>query len=117
MTKGLTGLASHNSNTDESTFHRKIYYGLIYFDELGRRLETNTLVKQEKSYVLIGIVEKNSDLKKNETLIDDEDLTLATKMWVNEIKTDGSFHFDTTGKIFGLGFGPKYCIDDKQVFL
>ena len=32
---------------------------------------------------------------------------------MNHIKTDGSFHFDTTGKIFGLGFGPKYSIDES----
>ena len=45
-------------------------------------------------------------------MIDTSDVQLANKLWVNQIKSDKSFHFDTTGKIFGLGFGPKYCIDN-----
>ena len=86
--------------------------GLIFFDELGKRMEPADVEKQEKSFVLLGMVQKNSSLKKNIIRIDDDDIKLASKMWVNQIKADGSFHFDTSGKIFGLGFGPKYSIDE-----
>ena len=87
--------------------------GLIYFDELGKRIETEALEKKEKAYVLLGMVEKTNDDEKSQMRIDDTDLSLANKLWVNQIKSDGSFHFDTTGKIFGLGFGPKYSIDES----
>ena len=87
--------------------------GLIFFDELGCRLETNKLEKQKKAYVLLGMVEKSDKVTKTGIFIDSKDIELANKLWVNQIKNDGSFHFDTSGKIFGLGFGPKYSIDEK----
>ena len=87
--------------------------GLIFFDELGKRLENKDVESKKKAYVLLAMAEKSDKVKKLGMFINSKDVDLANKMWVNQIKTDGSFHFDTSGKIFGLGFGPKYFIDEK----
>ena len=90
----------------------KDVHSLTFFDELGSRIEESEIDKFEKSYVLLAVITKKDTNKKKEISIDTSDVQLANKLWVNQIKSDKSFHFDTTGKIFGLGFGPKYCIDD-----
>ena len=71
------------------------------------------LERQEKLYVLLAMMSQNEMSHEKELFIGDSDVTLANKLWVNQIKADKSFHYDTTGKIFGLGFGPKYSIDAK----
>ena len=59
------------------------------------------------------MAEKNEAMKKEEFTISHTDIQLANKFWINQLKKDGSFHFDTTGTIFGLGYGPQYSIDEK----
>ena len=56
---------------------------------------------------------KPNKMRNSNILMSPADLELAEKSWVNQIKTDGSFHFETTGKIYGLGYGPKYSVDAK----
>ena len=92
----------------------KDVHNLIFFDELGTRIEKSEIEKLEKTYVLLAVIGRKDIDKNKEILIDTSDVQLANKLWVNQIKTDKSFHFDTTSKIFGLGFGPKYCIDDTK---
>ena len=58
------------------------------------------------------MAEKSDKVLKLGTFINSKDVELANKLWLNKIKTDGSFHFDTSSKIFGLGFSPKYFIDE-----
>ena len=86
---------------------------LVFFNEYGQRMERSTVDKQEKAYVLLAMIERNQKLQSSYFTLSNSELSLANKLWVNQIKTDGSFHFDTSGKIFGLGFGPKYLIDEK----
>ena len=69
--------------------------------------------KQEKAYTLLAIVEKTEIAQKSGMFVSTDELNVANRCWVNQIKTDRSFHFDTSGKIFGLGYGPKYAIDRK----
>ena len=76
-------------------------------------MDRNTVEKQEKAYVLLAVVERSQKLQNTDLVKGASELNLANKLWVNQIKTDRSFHFDTSGKIFGLGFGPKYSIDKK----
>ena len=87
--------------------------GLIFFDEFGTRLETEKITKMKKAFVLLAMVEYSDKMSKSGISISTEDIELGNKLWVNQIKTDGSFHFDTSGKIFGIGYGPKYSIDAK----
>ena len=49
------------------------------------------------------MVEETSTVLKSETSFTKTDLN-GKKVWVNEIKTDGSFHFDTTGTIYSLDY-------------
>ena len=65
----------------------------------------------KKAFVLLAMVKCSNKVTKAGIFIDSKDIELSNKLWVNQIKTDGSFHFDTSGKLFGLGFGPKYSID------
>ena len=62
--------------------------GMVFFDKFGKRLDSAEVDKEEKAYVLIGMVAKNDHLKKEEMEIDDLDLELAKKLWVNQIKTE-----------------------------
>ena len=89
----------------------------VFFYEFGKRMETADIEKQEKAFVMVGMVTKTESLNKREMQINETDMNLAKRLWVNQIKTDGSFHFNTTGKIFGLGFGPKYSIDKTTYLL
>ena len=86
---------------------------LIFFYEFGQRMDDALIEQQDKAYVLLAMIARNKISHEREFFVDGSDLTLANKLWVNQIKADKSFHFDTAGKIFGLGFGPKYSIDDK----
>ena len=61
------------------------------------------------------MAEKSKRLLNTEIFIDTSELELANNLWVNQIKTDRSFHFDTSAKIFGLGFGPKYLIGEEAI--
>ena len=83
---------------------------VVYFDEWGKRMDRNDLAKLEKAYVLLAKAEWNYKMQNSTVLISPDDLKLAEKSWVNQIKMDSSFHFETTEKIYGLGYGPKYSI-------
>ena len=54
------------------------------------------------------MVERTEKLQSSMFALTNSELSLATKLWVNQIKTNGSFHFDTSSKIFGLGYRHKY---------
>ena len=85
--------------------------GMFFLMSLRSAWKQRILKKQEKAFVMVVMITKNESLNKREMQINETDLNLAKRLWFNQIKKDGSFHFDTTGKIFGLGSGPKYSID------
>ena len=68
---------------------------LVFFDELGRRMDADMIGKQDKAYALLAIAEKTEITQRSDVFISTADLNLVNKFWVNQIKTDGSFHFDT----------------------
>ena len=70
----------------------------------------NDLINLDKAYVLLAMAERNDKMRNCYVTVSTDDLKLAEKSQVNQIKMDGSFHFETTGKIYGLGYGPKYSI-------
>ena len=86
---------------------------MIFFNEFGRRLDYKELGGKKKAYVLLAMAEKNEIVKKDEFTVSRADIQVAKKLWVNQLQKEGSFHFDTTGRIYGLGYGPKYSIDKK----
>ena len=84
--------------------------GVVLFNEDGKLMTLQSATSMKKAYVLLAIVEKVQATKRFGISISKNEVELCNKFWHNQIKTDGSFHFGTTGKIFSLGFGPKYNI-------
>jgi len=88
--------------------------GLVFFDETSKQMDQESIKKhcKGKSYVVLGMVFKNPNKMQKSMYFDITDVNNARKFWVNQIKTESTFHFDTIGEIFGLGYGPKYAIDE-----
>jgi len=86
---------------------------VVFYNELGKRMEPQDLEETKNAFVLLAMAQKNDKQQNSHICINEVDLDLANKSRINQIKSDGSFHFETTGKIFGLGFGPKYFVDDQ----
>jgi len=84
--------------------------GVVFFDEDGKKMSLQSTKKMNKAYVLLAIAERVQAAQEFGITINSEDIKNCEKFWYNQIKTDGSFHFRTTGKIFSLGYGPKYNI-------
>ena len=66
---------------------------MVFFDELGKRMEYQHLEKQRKAYVLLAMAEKNEFIKNNQFAISPSDISLAKKLWINQLQKEGSFHF------------------------
>ena len=60
--------------------------------------------------MLLAIAEKLQPAEQFGISVTKNEVELCNKFWYYQIKTDGSFHFGTTGKSFSLGFGLKYYI-------
>ena len=86
---------------------------VVFYNELGKRMEPQDLEEMKNAFVLLAMAQKNDKQQNSHICLNEADLDLANKLWINQIKSDGSFHFETTGKIFGLGFGPKYFVDKQ----
>ena len=50
------------------------------------------------------MVDKSPDTETFGEYVGKPDIEFSRKVFVNQIKTAGSFHFDTSGEIFSLGF-------------
>ena len=64
-----------------------------------------------KAYVLLAVVEKVQESRQFGIFFSKNEIDMCERFWNNQIKSDGSFHFRTSGKIFSLGFGPKYQVN------
>ena len=63
---------------------------------------------KKQCYVLLSILQIKKTLQNLEPLILREDLKLMKRFFVNQIAMKkGNYYFDTTGTIYGLGYGPK----------
>ena len=87
--------------------------GVVLFNEDGKLVSPQSAMSLKKAYVLLAIAEKLQPAKEFGISVSKKEVDLCNKFWYNQIKTDGTFHFGTTGKIFSLGFGPKYYIDNN----
>ena len=82
---------------------------LQFHTELGHMI-TNYDVKHgiEKCYVILSIIKIDKLIQKTDPIIIDSDLPLMKRYFVNQIAIKkGNYHFNTTGTIYGLGYGPK----------
>lgn len=87
--------------------------GVVLFDEDCKRMNTQQAQRMNKAYVLLAIAEKVQESQEFGIHFSTDDIKTCEKFWNNQIKPDGSFHFRTSGKIFSLGYGPKYQIDNN----
>ena len=88
--------------------------GLVFFDESSKKMSEENIKKQcnGKAYVILGMAIKNLSIMTKDICFGVNDINVARKYWINQIKNEGTFHFDTTGEIFGLGYGPKYSVNE-----
>ena len=64
--------------------------------------------KKEQCYVLLSIVQINKSCQKSQPIIFNNDLGLMKIFFINQISAKkGNYHFNTTGAIYGLEYGPK----------
>ena len=62
----------------------------------------------DRCYVTLSIIKIDKQIQETEPIIVDSDLTLMKHFFVNQIAIKkGNYHFNTTGTIYGLGYGPK----------
>ena len=73
------------------------------------RLDIISNDKLKNGYILLGLATCNSSkMDKNTSWLSQEDIEMLDKFWVNKTKSTVHHHFNTTGKIFSFGYGPKY---------
>ena len=87
---------------------------LIFFTELGELVLREDLNLKRHGYILLAATKVCKKWQNTETLITDDRHDLIKKFYVNQIKQNqGTYHFGTSGTIFGLGYGPK-CHKNKD---
>ena len=58
--------------------------------------------------MLLSIVQMNKNCQKSQPIIFNNDLGLMKNLFINQISAKkGNYHFNTTGTIYGLGYGLK----------
>ena len=80
-----------------------------YHAQFGNMIQKLDLKSdKDRCYVMLSIIQVDKDLHKAEPFIFDEDVSLLKRFYINQIAVKkGNYHFDTTGTIYGLGYGPK----------
>ena len=68
----------------------------------------------KEGYVLLGLATYNLSISEiNSILLSSEDIEKLNKFCITKTKSKVNHHSDATGKIFSLGYGPKYEKKDK----
>ena len=87
---------------------------VMFFTELGELVLRENLNLQRHGYILLAAMQVSKQWQKNEILITDERYDLIKRYYVNQVKQNhNTYHFGTSGTIFGLGYGPK-CHRNKD---
>ena len=84
---------------DKIQFHTELGYAIQKLD-----------VKHEKArcYAILSVIKMDKKVLKMKPIITQSDLPLMKRFYVNQIALrKGNYHFNTTGTIYGLGYGPK----------
>jgi len=89
--------------------HEVMYMdNLIFFTEMGDMISQTDIDKNRHGYVMLAAILVRKTWQKKDILITDRRYELVNKFYFNQIKQNqGNYHFGTSGKIFGLGYGPK----------
>ena len=82
---------------------------LLFYTRLGHMIEKyNLSTHKDRCYVILSIIMIDKKVTKMSPLIVEKDLPLMKRFYNNQIAVKkGSYHFNTSGIIYGLGYGPK----------
>ena len=80
-----------------------------YHTEIGHMINNCDLnTTKDQCYVLLSIIKVDKQTQNLPPIISKEDLPLMKRYFINQISAKkGNYHFDTSGTIYGLGYGPK----------
>ena len=82
---------------------------ITLYAENGKRLDINCKDKSKDGHILLGLLTNNLKVMENESiLLSSKDIDMLEKFRINKTKMKVSHHFNTTGKIYSFGYGPKY---------
>ena len=103
-----------------TTKYSSIYFmvrlsNMISLDKLEFHTEQGHMIsdydvrfQKNQCYILLAIIHIDKTNQKSHPLILNEDLDLMKRFYINQIAIKkGNYHFNTTGTIYGLGYGPK----------
>ena len=82
---------------------------LLFYTRLGHMIEKyNLSTHKDRCYVILSIIMIDKNITKMNPLFFEKDLPLMKRFYNNQITVKkGSYHFNTSGTIYGLGYGPK----------
>ena len=82
---------------------------LQFNTHLGHMIQKYNLNNhKDQCYVMLSIIKIDKNVQKMDPLIFENDLPLMKRFYNNQIAVKkGNYHFNTTGTIYGLGYGPK----------
>ena len=87
------------SKIEKVQFHTELGYMIRKYDVKHR---------VDRCYVILSIIKIETQIQKTDPIIVESDLTLMKRFFVNQIAIKkGNCHFNTTGTVYGLGYGPK----------
>ena len=82
---------------------------ITMYAENGKRIDSNWNEKSKKGYILLGLVTSNTaKIDRESIFFSPQDINMLDKFCISKTKSKVSHHFNTTGKIFSFGYGPKY---------
>ena len=65
-------------------------------------------VDKDRSYVMLSIIQVDKEMHKTDPLIFEGDLPIMKRFYINQVALKkGNYHYNTTGTIIGMGYGPK----------
>ena len=82
---------------------------LQFHTELGKMINKYQVdFEKHQCFVLLSIIFMDKTQQNMQPMIKNEDIPLMKRYFINQITTKkGNYHFNTTGTIYGLGYGPK----------
>ena len=83
---------------------------ISFYTETGKLIEEGKYEENDTGYVILGTIQSEQSLRDLAKTFSVDDLNLSKKYLRNYqvVNSDKKYHFETTGKIYGFGFGPVY---------
>ena len=88
---------------------------LLFFTEKGVMIPQSCLDETKRGCVLLGMFQVKKIWQTKTVIMTESNFEQANKYYINQIKPNsGSYHFGTSGAIFGLGYGPDRILGDQS---